>query len=440
MSKLKKPCNIIPDGNTLLIGKDKQGNTIEIRVEDLTKQPEKDICQTIETCSKIRNMEAKEAQLQAQIDTVNEKIDKVNPITNNPDNKGIKQRLDEAEACCEALNDKLNQNEDILKEVGDNISLIKSWNARQDEKIQGVKREVVFDDEFANFDEWVQEVYMPNADALVNKYTRGDIYINLTEGVASNNSFYINIRQSDATGPASANDWVMVPNNGMQDIISILGIDPIRVDRPGKHTWTISVEPQKLADFISELPRLDLSKVDVTLGEVYFDPIFKESATIEEDLNVKGKTTTKTLEVTDRANIKEACIEKMVCDTEYEGTQHFNNIDVKGNANLKNIKQEGGNVSIKGPNVKIEGDSVEIPNIQGDTHFSDKVDVQDINIRNNTETQNLNVTHTTVLNGHTFINGPFQFIDTANPQQKPICLENMAKNAFRPSYGMFKLQ
>ena len=121
MSKLTVPCDVIPTGDTILKGKDKNGNDIEIKVSDLTKQPEVDICSTIESCPKIRTLDAKDAQLQSQINALNDKIEKTDPITNNPTGKGIKQRLDEAEACCEDLHEKLDDNEKILKEVHDNI-------------------------------------------------------------------------------------------------------------------------------------------------------------------------------------------------------------------------------------------------------------------------------------------------------------------------------
>lgn len=438
MSRLTVPCDTIPTGDTILTGKDQHGNDIEIKVSDLSKQPEVDICRTIESCSKIRNLDSKDAQLQSQINDINNKLDKNNPLTNNPNDKGIKQRLDEAEACCEDLHEKFDDNKNILKEVNDNISLLKNWNNRQDQKIEGLSKKVIVDDEYLNFEEWLENVYLPNADAEVNKWSTGDTYINVSDGIASNNSFYINVRKPGDTSPPSANDWQLVPSNNRNDLISILGIDPIRVDRTGKHTRTVSMEPNKLADMLSELPRLDLTKVDVSLGPIHFDPVFKEDATIEENLNVGNTTTTKKLNVTSEAVIERACIKEMTCDTKFTGTPTFNDVTVKGTTNLKTIVQQGGNVNINGPHVRIEGSSVEIPNIQGDTHFSDFIFAPDITIDNRTTTEHLTVNHETILKGHTTIHAPLKMIDPNSPD-KPICMDNAIKNLFRPSYGMFKI-
>jgi hypothetical protein len=58
------------------------------------------------------------------------------------------------------------------------------------------------------------------------------------------------------------------------------------VAHPYKHEWVVSINPDKFQDFMAGLQRLDLSNVELSLGEVYFDPVFKESAKIQENLEV----------------------------------------------------------------------------------------------------------------------------------------------------------
>jgi hypothetical protein len=70
------------------------------------------------------------------------------------------------------------------------------------------------------------------------------------------------------------------------DVLTIIGIDTVEVTHPYKHEWVISIVPDKLADMLANLKAVDLSKVDVTLGDVYFNPIIKESVTIQENLTV----------------------------------------------------------------------------------------------------------------------------------------------------------
>lgn len=286
-----------------------------------------------------------------QVDTLNQKIERVNTMATNPEDKGIKQRLDDSEEGIEKLKQDIKQRDQILSEIGDNISVLKGWNSRQDEKIEGINRNVILDTIYLNFQEWIENVYLPQADALVNKYTEGDIYINLSQEVASTNVTYINIRKPNTTGPASANDWQILPAESAADMLTILGIDPVEVVHPAKHEWVISISPTKLADMLSQLKDLDLSKVDVTLGEVYFNPVFKEDAVIQQNLSVGNTLTVPNAEI-HSANIDKACIKEMTCDTKFTGNPVFDEVTINNKLDVQNVNVKG-NLTVKEGNVHL---------------------------------------------------------------------------------------
>ena len=164
--------------------------------------------------------------------------------------------------------------------------MLKGWNVRQDSAIKGLSTKVIVDKIYNNFEEWVENVYIPQCDQITNKYSRGDIYINANQSVAATNATYINVRNPNATTECSANDWQEQYYSAPADVITYLGIDPLEVAHPYKHEWVVSINPDKFQDFMAGLQRLDLSNVELSLGEVYFDPVFKESAKIQENLEV----------------------------------------------------------------------------------------------------------------------------------------------------------
>ena len=221
-----------------------------------------------------------------QLEILKDLINRIAPNDGTPDTKGIKQRLDENESGDKKTRDDIKQINRVISEIMSNITALKSWNSRQDSKMESIKRSVITDTTYYNFDEWIENVYIPQCGALTNKYTNGSIYINVNNNNGATNATYINTRSPNSTEPCSAKDWEMLPSVHPYDMITILGIDPIKVTHTNKHEWVISIKPEKLADMLAGLKSLDLSKVNLTLGEVFFEPVFKESATIQENLKV----------------------------------------------------------------------------------------------------------------------------------------------------------
>lgn len=383
----------------------------------------------------VNGMRAKEQQLQAQINGLNDSINKsvIWPVGD----KWIKQRLDDVEAGLEEANDRVDQQNTVISEIGDNITLLKGMSTRQDEKINSLQKNVIADDTYFNFEDWIENVYIPQWDAPVNKYSQWDIYMNVNPDVAATNATYVCIRPVGSTTPLSANDWQQMYYSAPADVMAILGIDPIKVTHPYKHEWVISVDPNRLADMIGQLRTLDLSDVEVTLWEVYFEPIIKESATIQENLTVWNTTTTKELDA-EVAYIDRACIRELSCDADFSGTPTFGTINVD-QIEANNYHQEWGNFNIEGANVSITWDTVNIPAIEWDTYFGDDVYAPNINITNKTTTEYLDVHNDAHFDGYVNINWYLKYIDPTDPEQKIICVDNAVKNLFRPSFWIFTI-
>lgn len=238
-------------------------------------------------------------------------------------------------------------------EINDNITMIKSWNHKQEQIIEGMKAKVIIDHIYNNFDEWCENVYIPQAYHIKNKFSMGDIYINVCASRTATNATYVNIRNENKVNEFSANDWQELYYSAPADVLVAIGIDPIVVTHPYKHEWVISLQKERFADFISQLEYLDLTKVDVSLWDVYFNPVFKESITIQENLNVGDTINTKNLNVKhdatiNHAEIKNACIHNMVCDTTFKRNVTVkgwmviqNNLNVKGNSEVTNLHVSG---------------------------------------------------------------------------------------------------
>lgn len=396
-----------------------------------------DIECNLKNSATIKQLKAKDQQLQTQVDNLNDSINKSVPW-GWVEWKWIKQRLDDVEACCEDKQDKIDQINTVISEIGDNITLLKGMSTRQDEKINSLKQKVIKDEIYFNFEDWVENVYLPQCDSITNKYSEWDIYINVNQDVAATNATYVCVKK-DPSAPCSANDWQEIYYSAPADVMTILWIDPVKVTHPYKHEWVVSLDPRRLADMIWGLQTLDLSKVEVTLWEIYFEPVIKESIKVQENLEVWNTTTTKELNA-EIAYIDRACIREMICDTDYKWTQNFENI-VVNNFTTENYTQEWWTFNINNTHVKIEWDHVEIPNIEWDTHFHDHIYAPNINIENKTETTHLHVHHDTHLDWHVYISWDMKFED-----QRPwhegevICLDNVAYNSFTPSYWFFKIQ
>ena len=118
----------------------------------------------------VNGMKAKEQQLQMQVNRINDSINKtvIGPVGE----KGIKQRLDDIEASVEDANDRVDQQNTVISEIGDNIALLKGMSTRQDEKISSLQKNVIADETYFNFEDWVENVYIPQGSAPVNKYSQ----------------------------------------------------------------------------------------------------------------------------------------------------------------------------------------------------------------------------------------------------------------------------
>jgi hypothetical protein len=73
----------------------------------------------------------------------------------------LKQRLDDVEACCEDKQDQINQVNTVISEIGDNITFLKGMSTRQDIKIKSLLRNVIIDKTHLNFEDRVENVYIP---------------------------------------------------------------------------------------------------------------------------------------------------------------------------------------------------------------------------------------------------------------------------------------
>lgn len=370
--------NVAPTKPKICLG------AIDLSTMNLPSTAETSICKMIEACPSIDNLKAKDQNLQKQINDLKE-----------IDIARLGQKV--AEASDEAKESKQRdaQNQQLLNEVNDNVVMLKSWNTRQESAIKSLVQRVVLDDLYLNFEEWVEAVYIPQCGALENKYSIGHLYLNVNRNYAATQAAYVNIRNPKSTAPCSANDWVLMPGTKRNELLTMVGIDPIEISRVDKHTWAYSLDPVKFQDFISSLKTLDLSKVNVSLGEVYFDPIFKEDATIEENLNVGQKTTTQDLDVKgvatiERATIKKACVEEVTCDTIFQ-----ENVNVNQSLTANRLEATG---TSQFNNTSLTG-STRVERFDGEVYASDKLRVGDgmdvtgnVNLRNDTTANVLTVT------------------------------------------------
>lgn len=453
-------------------------------------------------------MKAKDQQLQSQIDSINKQI-------GSDSDASIWSRLSNLEECCEDRQDEISQVNTVISEIGDNITLLKGMYTRQDWKIKSLLRNVILDETYRNFSDWVENVYIPQWESLENKYTQWDIYMNVNQDVWATNAVYVCIRSYNSKQPLSANDWQELYYSAPSDVQAILWIDPVEVTHPYKHEWVISINPDKLSDMLAQLTSLDLSNVDVTLWDVYFNPTIKESVTIQENLTVWNTTTLNHLEANDAqidkacikemacdtnftwtptfldaklswtfnaheidsdtatidnaciekmscntdftdtipefgtanintqlnvkrtewewAHFKKACIEEMVCDTKYEWKVTAGEWDVT-NLNVETLIQEWWTAEFNWP-VEFNW-TVELNIVEWDTTFNDVVNAPDVNISNNTTTENITVNNTTTLNWPVNINS---YVNLVDEDWRTICLLNAAENLFRPSYWLFQI-
>ena len=231
----------------------------------------------------IAALKNKDAQLNKKIDDLNKDVHG-NPL--DPSVPSVDSKIQKLEECCEKNNNKNDEQDKQIKEINANISTVKWMQVRQEKKLSEMLIRVVRDDVHLSFQDWVQEVYIKTT----QKFRLGDLYLNINPNIWAVNATYVCIRQEGATTPSSPKDWQKLLYTQPADIINIIGIDPIEIDHPDKHQWVISVDHEKLAKIISELKVLDLTKVELKIGDIYKTPVYKNDVTFELNVKVEGDT------------------------------------------------------------------------------------------------------------------------------------------------------
>ena len=289
-------CNTVnlSDALTLLWKKKCTGQLVEIDPDSLPNVNNANVCEAINDCDTIKAMKVKDSQLASAVANVQDSITEIR--WNESD---LNQRMDTIEWTQGSQGD-------VIDQVNTEISGLKTEYIRVVNKIKSLWMHVVLDDHFTTFEDWVENVYIPNADAAVNEYKEGTWYFNTNPSIDSEQSAYINVRKEWNTSEYGINDWYKLPYN--LPTLAIIGIDPIKVVHPYRWRFEVGIDPIKLADLIANLDSLDLSDVKVYLWDVYLDWVIKESLHIQEDLTVDNATTTKELTVTHAATIADASI------------------------------------------------------------------------------------------------------------------------------------
>lgn len=382
MSNVSKPCNVKPSSETVLMAYDDCNKEYEVSIADLEIVPQVDVEQALQSSPTISWLKAKDAQVQSQIDNINDV--KIPTLT-----AAVQAATDAANAASGTVDNE----QQVISELNDNIVMLKWWNVRQDAAIKWLSTKVIVDNIYNNFDEWVENVYIPQCESIANKFSRWDIYINANQSIAATNATYINVRSSTSTAPCSANDWQEQYYSAPADVITYLGIDPLVVSHPYKHEWTVSIDPYKFQDFMANLKSLDLSNVDLSLWEVYFDPIFKESAKIQENLEVGNTTKTKDLQVTGKATIADADITTATIPTITWATAINWKVTVSGWVEADDLT-----VTDKATINKADITTLDVTNFVGATTMTWKatftawIDVDEINVSNKATVNHADIT------------------------------------------------
>lgn len=313
-------CNTVDlsDAMTLLWKKKCTGQLVEVDPASLPNVNDANVCEAIDECDTIKAMKVKDSEMSAKI-------------------ANIDTALDEFRANEESIGNRMSSIEEtqgsqwsVIEQVNTEISGLKTEYIRVINKIKSLGMHVVLDDHFTSFEDWVENVYIPNAWAAVNEYKEWVWYFNTNPAIDAEQSAYINVRKEWDTSEYSINDWYKLPYS--LPTLALIGVDPIKVLHPYKGRYEIGIDPKKLADLIANLDSLDLSDVKVYLWDVYLDWVIKESLHIQEDLTVDNWITTKDLDVSHIANIGEWYINKWHITT-HDDKETFTD-DVKMNGKL----------------------------------------------------------------------------------------------------------
>lgn len=272
MSAITKQCDTIPQIETVGLGS-------------------LDFCGAVASCPVISNLKVDMQKYNSSLKSQTERMNNIAAmLQTNAEN-------------LQANNEKDRSQDSQINEINTNISMLKGWNTKQDHKIESLQTKVIKDTKFNNFQEWVQNVYIPNCGATVNKYSGGDIYINKSVSLTATNATYINTRSPNDTRPCSADDWAELEYSSPADVLMLLGIDPIEISHPSKHERVVSINPRKLEIFLSKLERINFTDVEITLKEVFGNVNFNDDVSFRENVTVNKKLTATDAEVTDEFTV-----------------------------------------------------------------------------------------------------------------------------------------
>lgn len=430
-------CNTVPlTDDLVLLWRTKSGwQYVEIDVDSIPWVNEADVCECLEDCEKIKALDAKDANLQSQINDLNNQTDK------------LREKDDDLQDQIDNIKEKDVSQDNVINNINTEISSLKTDYINVINKVKSLWIHTILDPTYTSFEDWVNNVYIPSCWTAENEFSEWDWYFNTNPAMDSSQGVYVNIRKPDSTEPCSINDWYKLP----YDIpaLAIIWIDPIFVRHPYRWRFEVGIDPDKLADFISKLDTLDLSTVKLYLWDVYLDWIIKESLTIEENLTVWDTIVTNDLTVNEHATINNLTVNEWHIDTHIGNEEFLWDINVEWDVNAINAHYDG-NVQIDW-NINIDGHTETntihakewcIEKFTCPVEFADDVVVWDTIINNENITVNEIHTHNVINEWDTHLEWPVNIISNSfnliDPDtQETICLQNVVKNLSRPSYWFF---
>lgn len=415
---------------------------VEIDPASIPWVNEVDVCECLETCEVTQSLRAQDKYLSSLIQQNENEINRIKDKNKSQDDE------------IQWLKDKDKSQDSVINMINTEISWLKTEYINVMNQLEWLWVHVILDEDYLSFDEWCQNVYIPNCATENNKFKEWDWYFNGNQSIAADQAVYVNVRPEDSTEPCSADDWYRLPYS--LPVLEVIWIDPVYVSHPYKWRFEVWIDKRKLADVIADMETLDLSNVKVYLWDVYLDWVIKESLKIQENLVVWDHIETKNLTVkehieTDTIHAKEWCIEEITCDTTFDKNVNINkSLDVVWNIDVSNIKV-GSTTETTELNVHhhIETESIHanegcIEHFTCDTdHGWNTIITWDTIIDNSSVTtvvnnvQQMNVTEHTHLEWDVVIKSDsFNLIDP-NTWEKT-CLQNLAKNSYNPSYWFFE--
>lgn len=162
---------------------------------ELDNTPEMDIENNIANSATIDSIkkdikEIKDRISQIEITSIEDVVSKINSL----------------QASVDIMSEDNDSQSFIINEIRETLAVLKDAFIKHQNAIKSLETKVIKDDEYLNFKEWVNNVYLRNAGDSMNTFTRGDIYINCNKNIAAVNSAYINVRSINSTEPYSAED------------------------------------------------------------------------------------------------------------------------------------------------------------------------------------------------------------------------------------------